>query len=131
GVNTLEEMAAAAVSYGHKYLAVTDHSKKVTVAKGLNAARLAKQISEIDELNRKLKNFRLLKAVEVDILEDGSLDLPDSILKELDLVVCSVHYHRRLSRKKQTSRIIRAMQNPHFNILAHPTGRMIGIRDEI
>lgn len=131
GVNTLEEMAAAAVSYGHKYLAVTDHSKKVTVAKGLNAARLAKQISEIDELNRKLKNFRLLKAVEVDILEDGSLDLPDSILKELDLVVCSVHYHRRLSRKKQTSRIIKALQNPYINILAHPTGRMIGIRDEL
>ena len=68
---------------------------------------------------------------EVDILEDGSLDLPDTILKEFDLVVCSVHYYRKLTRKKQTQRIIRAMQNPYFNILAHPTGRMIGMRDEL
>lgn len=131
GTNTLEEMADAAQQMGYEYLAVTDHSKKVTIARGMNEQRLAKQIAAVDDLNRKLKKFRILKAVEVDILENGSLDLPDSILKELDLVVCSVHYYRKLTRKKQTQRIIRAMQNPYFNILAHPTGRMIGIRDEL
>ncbi len=131
GTNTLEEMADAARQMGYEYLAVTDHSKKVTIARGMNEQRLEKQIAAIDILNRKLKNFRILKAVEVDILEDGSLDLPDTILKELDLVVCSVHYYRKLTRKKQTQRIIKAMQNPYFNILAHPTGRMIGIRDEL
>lgn len=131
GTNTLEEMADAARELGYEYLAVTDHSKKVTIARGLNVQRLAKQMAAIDDLNKKLKNFKILKAVEVDILEDGSLDLPDSILKELDLVVCSVHYYRKLSRKKQTQRILRAMQNPYFNVLAHPTGRMIGIRDEL
>jgi DNA polymerase (family 10) len=97
----------------------------------MNEQRLSKQIAAVDDLNRNSKGFRILKAVEVDILEDGTLDLPDSILKELDLVVCSVHYFRKLSRKKQTKRIIRAMQNPYFNILAHPTGRMIGMRDEL
>ena len=131
GANTLEEMAKAAEEMGYEYLAITDHSKKVTIARGLNEERLVRQITAIDQLNDRLKNIRILKAIEADILEDGKLDLPDSILKELDLVVCSVHYFRRLSRKKQTQRIIRAMQNPYFNILAHPTGRMIGIRDEL
>ncbi len=131
GASTLEEMAKAARGMGYEYLAITDHSKKVTIARGLNAERLSKQIAAIDELNSQLKNFRILKAIEVDILEDGTLDLPDSILKELDLVVCSVHYYRKLTRKKQTRRILKAMQNPNFNILAHPTGRMIGLRDEL
>ncbi len=131
GTNTLEEMANAAREMGYEYLAITDHSKKVTIARGLDEDRLEQQIMKIDELNKKLKNFRILKSVEVDILQDGSLDLPDSLLKELDLVVCSVHYYWKLSGKKQTLRILKAMQNPYFNILAHPTGRMIGIRDEL
>jgi DNA polymerase (family X) len=131
GKNTLEEMVEAAQAKGYQYLAITDHSKKVAMAKGLDEKRLAKQITEIDKLNAQLKNFTILKAIEVDILEDGTLDLPDEILGELDLVVCSVHYHRRLSRKLQTQRIIRALNNPHVNILAHPTGRMIGIRDDL
>ncbi len=129
GHYSLEEMAQAAKDRGYEYLAITEHSKKVSMAKGLNAKRLKKQIKQIDRLNDKLKGITLLKGIEVDILEDGSLDLPDDVLKELDLTVCSVHYHRNLSNKKQTERIIRAMDNPHFNILAHPTGRLINERD--
>jgi DNA polymerase (family X) len=91
--------------------------------------RPQKKMESIDRLNEKLKGIRLLKGIEVDILEDGGLDLPDDILKELDLRVCSVHYNRNLSREKQTERIIRAMDNPYFNILAHPTGRLINERE--
>ena len=98
------------------------------MAKGLDAKRLKKQIKKIDRLNENLEGIILLKGIEVDILKDGSLDLPDEILKELDLTVCSVHYNRNLSQTKQTERIIRAMDNPYFNILAHPTGRLINER---
>lgn len=129
GHYSLEEMAQAAKDRGYEYLAITEHSKKVSMAKGLDAKRLKNQIEQIDRLNDKLKGITLLKGIEVDILEDGSLDLPDDVLKELDLTVCSVHYHRNLSNKKQTERIIRAMDNPHFDILAHPTGRLINERD--
>jgi DNA polymerase (family X) len=129
GHATLEEMANAAKEYGHDYLAITNHSKKVTMAHGLDAGRLAEEIEEIDQLNGKLSDIVLLKGIEVDILEDGSLDLPDDILKELDIVVCSVHYQRRLSREKMTERVLRAMDNPYINIFAHPTGRLINARD--
>jgi DNA polymerase (family 10) len=129
GRNTLGEMAQNAQDRGYAYLAITNHSKRVSMAHGLNAADLAKEIDEIDRLNSKLKGFVVLKAIELDILADGSLDLPDDVLKELDLTVCSVHYNLNLSREKQTARIIRAMDNPHFNILAHPTGRLINKRD--
>jgi len=129
GHHSLEEMAEAAKDRGYIYLAVTDHSKKVSMARGLNAKRLARQINAIDRLNEKLDGIRLLKGIELDILEDGSLDLPDDILKELDLRVCSVHYNRNLSQERQTERILRAMDNPYFNILAHPTGRLINERD--
>ena len=129
GHNRLEEMAEAAKNRGYEYLAVTEHSKKVAMAKGMDAKDLARQMEAIDRLNKKLKGIRLLKGIEVDILEDGRLDLPDDILKELDLRVCSIHYNRNLSREKQTERIIRAMDNPYFNILAHPTGRLINERE--
>jgi DNA polymerase (family 10) len=129
GNATLKEMAEAARALGYDYLAITEHSKKVTMAKGLDARRLGQQIEEIDRLNADFDDFRLLKGIEVDILEDGSLDLSDEILAKLDLRVCSVHYHQNLSRKKQTERIIRAMDNPYFNILAHPTGRLINARN--
>jgi DNA polymerase (family 10) len=124
----LEEMANGARERGYEYLAITEHSKRVTMVRGLDAKRLAKQIDEIDRLNGELKDIVLLKGIEVDILKDGSLDLPDDILKELDLTVCSVHYDRKLSRGKMTERVIRAMDNPHFNIFAHPTGRLINER---
>lgn len=129
GKFSLEEMAEAGRELGYEYIAITDHSKRVTMAKGLDEKRLAKQVEQIDRMNQKMKNFTVLKSVEVDILEDGSLDLSDDILKELDVVICSVHYNRNLSRKKMTDRILRAMDNPFFNILAHPTGRIIGSRD--
>ncbi len=128
GKSSLEDMARAAQDRGYDYLAITDHSKKVAMAKGLDAQRLAEQIEEIDRLNETFKGFRILKGIEVDILEDGSLDLPDDILKKLDVRICSVHYNRNMSAHKQTERIIRAMDNPYFNILAHPTGRMINKR---
>lgn len=129
GADTLEAMAQAAAKRGYHYLAITDHTKHLTIAKGLNQKELFKQIKAIDKLNEKLKNIVILKASEVDILEDGSLDLSDDVLKELDLTVCSVHSHFELSQTKQTQRIIRAMDNPYFNILAHPTGRLIGTRE--
>ena len=124
----LEEMVDKAKDLGYAYIAVTDHSQRVTMAKGLDARRLREQLEAIDELNEKLSGITVLKGIEVDILEDGSLDLPDEVLKELDLTVCSVHYNRNLSRKKQTERIIRAMDNPCFSILGHPTGRLINER---
>jgi DNA polymerase (family X) len=128
GSATLEEMAESAEARGYEYLAITDHSKKVSIAHGLDARRLARQIEEIDKLNEKLRDIVLLKGIEVDILKDGTLDLPDTVLKELDVVVCSVHYHRGISRRQMTERVIRAMDNPYFNIFAHPTGRLINER---
>jgi DNA polymerase (family 10) len=128
GKYSLEEMVEGAQELGYEYYAVTDHSKKVTMANGLDEKRLTKQIEEIDKLNNQMKKIKILKSVEVDILEDGSLDLSDDILKELDIVICSIHYNMNLSKKKQTRRILKAMENPHFNILAHPTGRMINKR---
>jgi DNA polymerase (family 10) len=129
GRHSIEEMVTAAKDCGYEYLAVTEHSKRVTVARGIDAKRLVAQVEQIDRLNETLKGFVILKAIEVDILEDGSLDLPDEVLKFLDLTVCSVHSKFNLSREKQTERIIRAMDNPYFNILAHPTGRLINERE--
>ena len=127
GNNTLEEMARAAEERGYDYLAITDHSKRLRMVGGLDEKRLRKQIEEIERLNDQL-GITLLKGIEVDILEDGSLDLPDEVLKELDIVICSVHHKFGLSEEKQTDRIIRAMENPNANVIAHPTGRMIGTR---
>ncbi len=129
GRYTIEEMAEAAREIGHNYIAITDHSKSLSVAQGLDEKRLAKQIREIDRLADKIRGIRVLKGIECDILEDGSLDLDDAILKELDVVVCSLHSKFKLSREKQTERVLRAMDNPNFHILAHPTGRMIGKRE--
>jgi DNA polymerase (family 10) len=124
----LEEMARAARNRGYEYLAITEHSKKVTVARGLDADELRDHIRAIERLNRNLDGILLLKGVEVDILEDGSLDLPDDVLAELDFTVCSVHSQFDLSREKQTERIIKAMDNPHFRILGHPSGLIINKR---
>lgn len=125
---SLEETAQAAEQRGYEYIAITDHSKHVTMVHGLNAERLLQEIEEIDRLNQKLKKIVLLKGIELDILEDGTLDLPNDVLKHLDLTICSIHYKFNLSREKQTERIIRAMDNPYFNILGHPTGRLINER---
>jgi len=128
GRYTAAEMAEAARVRGYEYLAITDHSKRVTMARGLDAKRLARSIKEIDGLNAKLKGFTLLKSIEVDILADGSLDLPDDILDELDLVVASVHYNTRMTKEKMTERVIRALDNRRVNILGHPSGRLINER---
>jgi len=128
GKSTLREMAEAARTRGYSYLGITDHSKHATVAHGLDAKRLAAELDDIDRLNDELDGITLIKSCEVDILADGKLDLPASILKRLDYTVCAVHYRFDLDRDKQTERIVRAMDNRYFTILAHPTGRLLGER---
>lgn len=125
----LEDMAEAARRKGYEYLAITEHSRHLGIARGLDVERLAEHITRIDVLNEKLTGIALLKSIEVDILEDGSLDLPDEILQRLDLVVGAVHYKFNLPEDKQTERMLRAMQNPLLTVLAHPTGRIIGVRE--
>lgn len=129
GHNTIKDMALAAKARGFEYIAITEHSRRLTVAHGLDPQRLLKQIDEIDRLNSELKGIAVLKGIEVDILEDGSLDLPDSVLERLDLVLGAVHSKFDLPRAKQTERILRAMDHPHFTILAHPTGRLLEQRE--
>jgi DNA polymerase (family 10) len=128
GHDTLRDMALAARARGLSYLAITEHSRRLAMAHGLDPQRLARQCDEIDRLNATLEGIVLLKGIEVDILEDGTLDLPDSALAQLDLVVGAIHSRFDLPRSRQTERILRAMDNPHFTILAHPTGRMIESR---
>lgn len=128
GRNSMREMAEAARARGLEYLAITDHSRRLTMVKGLDPKRLRGEIEEIDRLNATNLGITVLKGIEVDILEDGSLDLPDEDLRRLDLVVGAVHSHFRLSRQKQTERIMRAMDRPYFTILAHPSGRLIDER---
>jgi DNA polymerase (family 10) len=129
GRNSLKEMVAAARGRGFEYLAITDHSRRLTMAHGLDPKRLFEQLEAIDRMNDSAPGVTILKGIEVDILEDGSLDLPDEDLGKLDLVVGAVHSHFRLSREKQTERIMRAMDHQHFTILAHPSGRLIDERE--
>lgn len=129
GQGTLKEMASAAREQGLEYLAITDHSKRLTMVHGLDSRQLLQQMDEIDRLNEGLRGFRILKGIEVDILEDGALDLPNPVLGRLDLVIGAIHSRYGLARAKQTSRIIKAMDHPHFSILAHPTGRLIEARE--
>jgi DNA polymerase (family 10) len=129
GHNSVREMAKAARERGFEYLAITEHSRRLTVAHGLDPARLRKQMAEIDKLNAELSGITVLKGIEVDILEDGRLDLPDEVLAECDLVVGAVHSKFNLPRARQTTRILRAMDHPHFTILAHPSGRLIDTRE--
>jgi DNA polymerase (family 10) len=121
-------MVEAARARGYAYVAVSDHSQHATVAHGLDPKRLAAQIEAIDRLNAGLDGFRVLKACEVDILADGTLDLPDEVLERLDLVIGAIHSEFGLSAKAQTERVLRAMDKRLFNIFAHPTGRLIGER---
>jgi DNA polymerase (family 10) len=129
GKNSIREMAEAAKKLGYSYLAIADHTQHTRIAHGLDAKRFIRQFKEIDRLNAELDEITILKAAEVDILDDGSLDLPDDILAELDFTMCAVHSAFNLSAGKQTERIVRAMDNRYFNILAHPTGRLIGRRE--
>ena len=128
GRATLDEMVLAARERGLKYIAITDHSKRVTMARGLDGERLRKQWDEVDRLNATLDGFEVLKGVEVDILEKGGLDLPDDVLVRADWVVASVHYGQNQPRAQITERIIGAIENPYVSAIAHPTGRLINRR---
>ena len=121
---------AAAIGMGYGYLNITDHSPAVGFGMGLDAGRLRAQIERVRALAEKLApDFTLLVGCEVDILRDGSLDYSDALLEELDVVVASVHVSHRLSAADQTKRICTAMENPHMDVLGHPTGRLIGRRE--
>lgn len=129
GHDTLQAMAEAALACGLQYIAVTEHSRRLAMARGFDPVRLAKQIDQIDRFNERKPGIAVLKGIEVDILDEGELDLPDSILRRLDLVIGAVHQRFDLPRAKQTNRILRAMDQRYFTILAHPTGRLIGERE--
>jgi DNA polymerase (family X) len=125
GVDSLEEMARSAQKLGYEYVGITDHSPSLKIANGQSIENLRLQIRAIDNLNARLSDFRVFKSAEVDILADGTLDLPDDILRELDYTVCSIHSRFAMSREQQTERVLRAMDNRYFTILGHATGRLL------
>jgi DNA polymerase (family 10) len=129
GNNSIEEMAIAAKDEGYEYIAITDHSGGLGIAHGLTEERLKKQIEEIRNLNRRFKGFRILCGMEVDIRADGSVDMPDHMLAELDIVVAAVHSSFNQNEERITRRILKAIENPHVGIIAHPTSRLIGERE--
>ena len=129
GGATIEAMARTAVALGHEYMVLTDHSPRLTIAHGLSAERLEQQLADVAMLNQQLAPFRILTGIEVDILEDGTLDHGDAILSQLDVVVASVHSKLRMGSKEMTERMVRAVANPHVDILGHCTGRLIGKRE--
>jgi DNA polymerase (family 10) len=131
GASTIEEMALAARAGGYEYILITDHSQGLGVAGGLSAEDFTRQRQEILALNARLAPFRILSGVELEIRGDGSLDLPDDVLAEFDLVVASVHLSLRQDRESMTKRVIAAMRNPHVDIIAHPTGRLLGQRESV
>ncbi len=128
----IEAMAATAIALGHEYMVLTDHSARLTVAHGLNEQRLTDQLGVVERINGEIAgaghDFRILTGMEVDILEDGSLDLADELLARLDVVVASVHSKLRMERRQMTERMLLAIASPHVDILGHCTGRMIGKR---
>jgi putative hydrolase len=125
GGSPIEEMARAAVALGHRYVALTDHSPRLTVAHGLDADRLRRQLDVVAALNERLAPFRLLTGVEVDINLDGSLDQDEELLARLDVVVASVHSKLRMDAALMTERMVTAVENPHSDILGHCTGRIV------
>lgn len=125
GENSIEEMAAAAQEVGLEYIAITDHTKSLAMTGGADEKKLLKQIAEIDKIQKKFPELKILKGAEVNILKDGSLDIKDEVLVKLDVVGIAVHSHFNLSREEQTKRIVKAMRNKNADILFHPTGRLI------
>ncbi len=125
GKHSIEQMARAAKAAGLEYMAVTDHTRTLTIARGSDEAKLRRQMLEIDRLNRGMRGFRILKGAEVNILPDGTLDMPDEVLSDLDFVGIAVHSHLDAPRAEMTRRVVRAMQNPHAHVLFHPTNRRI------
>jgi DNA polymerase (family 10) len=131
GVNTVEEMAAAARARGYAYLGISDHSPSLRVTGGLSEENLRIHVAHIRAFSRRSADIKLLAGTECDILADGSLDYPDDVLKDLDYVIASIHSSFRMSEDEMTRRVVRAMENPHMDILAHPTARKIGQREPI
>jgi DNA polymerase (family 10) len=129
GAHSLEEIALKAKEMGYQYVAITDHSPSLKIAKGLSEARLKEKIAEGKRINKKLSGIRLLTGAEVDIKNDGTLDYPDTLLKQLDLVIGAIHSGFKQKREQITKRITTAMKNPHLHIIAHPTGRLLGERE--
>jgi putative hydrolase len=125
GGSPIEEMAAVARELGHDYLTLTDHSPRLIVARGLSAERLRQQLDVVAELNADLAPFRILTGIEVDILDDGTLDQSDELLAALDIVVASVHSRLRMPAEQMTRRMLAAVTNPHVDVLGHCTGRLI------
>jgi DNA polymerase (family 10) len=129
GSHDIEDLIDGAKKRGYEYIAITDHSKGLGIARGLSAERLLEEKKEIDRINKKLKGFKLIAGIEVDIKSDGHLDLPDDVLNKIDIVVASIHSGFRQSKEQITKRLISAMKNRYVSIIAHPTGRLIGERD--
>jgi DNA polymerase (family 10) len=129
GTATLSEMAVAAQRLGYAYLVISDHTQSLGVANGLDAARLRQQRAEIDRLNRGFTRFRLLQGVEVEIRADGSLDFPDDVLREVEVVIASVHLALRQNEEAITARVVRAIRNPNVDVIGHPSGRLLGERE--
>jgi DNA polymerase (family 10) len=129
GKYSVEEMARKAATLGYSYIAITDHSQRMTITRGLDEKRLLEQGREIDKARKRFKDIAILKGIEVDILEDGGLDLSDEALRSLDIVIAAVHSKFKLSKEAQTRRILRAMDKPFVSGIAHPTGRLIGERE--
>ena len=129
GTSSVEEVARAAQKRGYQYVAICDHTKSLRIAHGLDESRRLEQIEEIDNVNKSLRGFRVLKGAEVDILPDGRLDLSDKVLEKLDVVVVAVHSAFKQGKERMTRRIIEALKNPFTHILAHPSGRLLGARD--
>lgn len=129
GTSSIEEIAQAAQKRGYQYIAICDHSKSLKITHGLDESRLMKQMEEIDRINEKMKGFKVLKGIEVDILGDGRLDLSDHVLKRLDWVVAAIHSGFKQGKEKMTNRIIKALENPYVHALAHPSGRLLGARE--
>ncbi len=129
GVNTIEEMAQEAKKIGYSYICITDHSQSLKIAGGLSISDLKKKRKEIDKINARFPNFRVLYGTEVDIASDGKIDYPDKILSEFDIVIAAIHTGFKQSRKQITKRLISACKNKYVNIISHPTGRLWGVRD--
>ena len=125
GGSSIEAMARTAQALGHQYVALTDHSPRLTVAKGLSADRLRAQLDVVAELNERLSPFRILTGIEVDILDDGSLDQDEDLLSRLEVVVASVHSRLRMEARPMTARMVTALSNPNVDILGHCTGRIV------
>jgi DNA polymerase (family 10) len=129
GSHTLEELISTARSRGYQYLAVTDHTKGLGIARGLNEEKIMEQMKELKKVNSRMRGFRVFMGAEVDIRSDSTLDLPDEILRQLDIVVASIHSGFKQSREQLTRRLVTAIRNPYVSVIAHPTGRLIGERD--